>query len=73
MTTKFMVGLCIACSATMITGCIDKNYDLADVDCTTRIPVDNVTLPLNFDPVQFGDVLKPEGKIRIVSVEAILS
>lgn len=69
MTTKFMAGLCIACSATMITGCIDKNYDLADVDCTTRIPVDNVTLPLNIDPVQFGDVLKPEGKIRIVSVE----
>lgn len=69
MTTKFMAGVCFACTATLLAGCVDKNYDLADADCTTRIPVDNVTVPINIDPVRFGDILKPEGKMQTVTIE----
>lgn len=35
----------------MLGACVDDNYSLDDIDTTTRITVDNLTLPVNIDAV----------------------
>ena len=52
----------------LMTGCVDKNYDLSDIDTTTQIKIDNLTLPLNIDAIKIDDVFKPDpdGDIKIV-------
>lgn len=44
-------------AATMLTGCIDKDYDLSDIDTTTEIKVKDLVLPINMDPLQLSDVI----------------
>ncbi len=66
MSCLFLAGVPV-----ILTGCIDKNYDLSDVDSTSRVPVENLTIPLNLDPVRFGDILKPEGKIQIINIHGV--
>lgn len=41
----------------LLTGCIDDNYDLSDIDTTSRIPVNNLVLPLNLKPVTLDKVI----------------
>lgn len=48
--------------AMMMTGCIDKRYDIWNMDLTTRFYVDDLTLPINMDPVSLDLLLSiPEG------------
>lgn len=35
----------------LLTSCIDDNYDLSDVDTTSRINVNDLVLPVNIDPI----------------------
>lgn len=53
-----------------LAGCTDDNYDLSDIDTTTRINVTDLVLPVNIDPIRMGDVLKfdPESKIQPVTI-----
>lgn len=53
-----------------MTGCTDKDYDLSDIDTTTRINVNDLVIPVNIDPVRMGDILKfdDESKIQPITV-----
>lgn len=51
-----------------IVGCTNDNYDLSDIDSTTRINVTDLVLPINIDPVKIGDVLEFEGDSKIQPV-----
>lgn len=41
----------------VFTGCVDNNYDLSDIDTTTRIPVTDLTIPLNLKSILLDDVI----------------
>lgn len=41
----------------LLSGCVDNNYDLDDIDTTTRIPVTDLTIPLNLKSILLDDVL----------------
>lgn len=48
--------------AMMMTGCIDKRYDIWNMDLTSRFYVDDLTLPINMDPLSLDLLLNiPEG------------
>lgn len=52
-------GTAFACSLAFVaTSCIDESYDLSDIDTTTQIKVDKLTLPVNLEPVVLGDIIK---------------
>lgn len=57
-------------SIALLTGCVDDNYDLSDIDTTSRINVNNLVLPVNIDPVKLGDVIKidPGSTIQTVNI-----
>lgn len=57
-------------SAVLLSGCIDNNYDLSDIDTTTQIKFNNLTLPIQIDPVLLSDVIevKEGDKIQEVTV-----
>ena len=40
-----------------LTGCIDDNYDLSDIDTTSEFKVKDLVLPFNLDPVTLGDII----------------
>lgn len=49
----------------MLGACVDDNYSLDDIDTTTRITVDNLTLPVNIDAVTLSDVITYDDDSRI--------
>ncbi len=40
-----------------LTGCIDDNYDLSDIDTTSEFKVKDLVLPINIDVVTLGDII----------------
>ena len=54
----------------LLTSCIDDNYDLSDVDTTSRINVNDLVLPVNIDPIRLGDVIEidDESRIQVVNL-----
>lgn len=45
--------------------CIDKNYDLSNVDTNIMVPVENLTIPVSVDPVQLHSILDLEENSQI--------
>lgn len=51
-------SVALAVSCLMLTGCIDDNYDLSDIDTTVRVPVDNLVIPINIDAVHLKNIME---------------
>ncbi|MDE5877245.1 MAG: hypothetical protein K2H47_07105 [Muribaculaceae bacterium] len=53
-----------------LTGCIDDNYDLSDIDTTSEFKVNDLVLPVNIDVVTLGDIIdiKPEDQIKEITI-----
>lgn len=63
-----------ALSAVVLNGCIDKDYDLENIDATVEFQINDLTLPLNIDPVKLNDLvdLSSEDCVEIVDGEYVL-
>lgn len=59
----------------LMTGCTDSDYDLSDIDTTSKVTVNNLTLPINIDKMRLDDVfeLDDNSNIKIVDVYYALS
>ena len=54
---KIIISLLSVPALLFILSCVDNNYDMSDIDTTSRFNISNLTLPLNLDPVKLGVVL----------------
>ena len=54
---KSIISLLSVPALLFILSCVDNNYDMSDIDTTSRFNISNLTLPLNLDPVKLGVVL----------------
>lgn len=54
----------------VLSGCVDNNYDLSDVDTTTRITVNDLVIPVNIDEIKLSDILDidADSKIKVVTI-----
>lgn len=67
-----LIGLSAAMMAGMfLAGCTDNNYDLSDIDTTSRLSVNQLVLPVNIDPIELGDIIKFDSgsKIQPVTID----
>lgn len=60
--------LLTAVVTSVTTGCVDDNYDLSDIDTTTRVEVRDLTIPVNIDAVTLSDILDLDDDSKIKSV-----
>jgi len=69
MTYKFL-GV-FAAMAVVASSCIDDNYDLSNIDTTTRVQVNDLTLPVNIDAVMLSDIITfdEDSKIKPVTID----
>ncbi|MDE5869179.1 MAG: hypothetical protein K2H18_03015 [Muribaculaceae bacterium] len=53
-----------------MTGCVDDNYDLDNIDKTTELKVNDLVVPVNIDAIELSEIIKiDEGsKIKIVNI-----
>lgn len=60
--------LSILCCMMMLSGCIDKEYDLSDINTDVELKVNDLTLPINIDEIKLDDVisLDSNSKIKII-------
>ncbi len=56
-TLHFSKLMLCATSVIALTGCIDESYDLSDMDKSMEMKVNNLTLPISIDPIEFGDMV----------------
>lgn len=52
-----------------LTGCIDDNYDLSNIDTTSEFQVKDLVLPINLDPVTLGDIIEIKDGDNIKVIE----
>ena len=53
----YYAGALALFAASGLTGCVDDSYDLADVDTTTRINVNDLVIPVNVAPIVLDQVI----------------
>ena len=60
------VGMSLA-----LVSCFDDKYNLDDIDTTSRVTVDDLIIPVNFDDVYLSNIIKIEddSDIRIVEID----
>lgn len=58
-----------AVTMTALTGCVDNDYDLSDIDTTVQLQVKDLVLPINFDPIQLKSILKPSDDSSIKELD----
>lgn len=58
----------LALLAVVSTSCIDDNYDLSDIDTTTRVQVNDLTLPVNIDAITLSDIITIDENSKIKPV-----
>lgn len=56
--------------AVILTGCVDNDYDLSNIDTTSEIKVNNLTLPVKMDAITLNDIFDIEegSKIQTVTI-----
>ncbi|MDE7413216.1 MAG: hypothetical protein K2N05_05420 [Muribaculaceae bacterium] len=54
----------------LLSGCIDDNYDISDIDKTTQINVNDLIVPINIDAVELSEIIKIDdnSKIKVVNL-----
>ena len=64
-----------ACAVMALTGCVDDDYDLSDIESTAQFKMTDIVLPLNLDDITLSDVLDLEegSRIQIVDGEYVLT
>lgn len=52
-------------------GCVNDDYDLSDIDTTSRISVEDLVIPANLDVVTLGDIITfdENSKIKPVTID----
>lgn len=70
----------LAAGATLLslTACVDDKYDLSDVDTTVKIPVNDLTVPVNIEPIDldniFGiDYSNPDNVVKVIDGEYVVT
>lgn len=55
----------------LLTGCVDQDYSVKDIDKTSQIRIDNLTLPVNIDPITLGDIFDTDetSKIKPITID----
>lgn len=63
-------GVIALSAAALLSGCVDDNYDLTDVDTTTRVTVNDLTIPIELKEINLKDVIKLDDNenISIINV-----
>lgn len=60
-----------ACLCFVLTACVDDKYDLGDVDTTVKVPVKDLSLKVNIDPIELENIfnLKDDSPVKVVNGE----
>lgn len=66
MKNSILYAMAVAAAAMPLTGCVDSKYDLDDIDTTTRIPIDNLVIPVNLNDILLDDIIDLSGNDNIV-------
>lgn len=53
----------------LLTGCIDDDYDLSDLDKTVQLQVNDLTIPVNLDEIYLKNILKPDESSIIKEID----
>lgn len=63
--TKGFLSVAICCS---LAGCVDDKYDLTDIDTTSRVAVNNLTVPVNLNTIKLDDVVELDDNENISKI-----
>ncbi|MDE6272842.1 MAG: hypothetical protein K2M31_07530 [Muribaculaceae bacterium] len=57
MSKRYLIAGLPLAALTILTGCVDDNYDLANIDTSIEVPVNDLVIPVNVGPVTLNSVI----------------
>lgn len=52
----------------LLTACVDDQYDLSNIDTSSRLSVNDLVLPVNIDPIELGSIIKIDADSKVQNV-----
>lgn len=70
---KTGAGIIVLATGVLTASCIDDNYDLSDIDTTTELKVNDLTVPVNFKDIYLDNIIdlddsNPDAVVKIRTV-----
>lgn len=67
------IPLAIA-GAAMITGCVDNDYDLSDIESTAELKFNDLVLPINIEEINLEEIinLADDSRVKVVNGEYVV-
>lgn len=65
---KIFYGSLIIGGLLVMSSCVDDKYDLDDIDTTTSIKLDNLTVPVRLNAISLNDVLDADDEGSIIKI-----
>ncbi|MBO5445575.1 MAG: hypothetical protein J5995_09600 [Muribaculaceae bacterium] len=65
---SFIKGCLSIAACCTLAGCVDDKYDLTDIDTTTRVTVNNLTVPVNLNTIKLDDVVELDDNENISKI-----
>lgn len=64
----------VMASGMMLTGCVDNDYDLSDIDGTTELQVNDLVLPIDIDEIKMSDIVSigDTGMVKVFNGEYVV-
>ncbi|MBD5371669.1 MAG: hypothetical protein HDR80_11140 [Bacteroides sp.] len=60
MMKRYLIPATPLAAMLLLTGCMDNNYDLANIDTTSKLNVNGLIVPVNANPLTLDDVMDAE-------------
>lgn len=60
MAKRYLIAGLPLAAMVILTGCVDDNYDLANIDTSVEVPVNDLVIPVNVGPVTLNSVIDIE-------------
>lgn len=67
----FPIGLLLVTACSILSGCIDNNYDLSDIDTTSRFTVKDLTVPVRLSEIRLDKVIKLDDNDNISIIDNV--
>ncbi len=64
----YVKGLLVAAVCCSLAGCVDDKYDLTDIDTSSRITVNDLTVPVNLNTIKLDDVVELDDNDNISKI-----
>lgn len=62
-----------AIAGSILTSCVDNNYDLSDIDSTVRVDIKDLTIPIKLDDILLSSIIDESDQLKAIDGQYVVT